>query len=141
MRDLRKGEVWAKLGCDVAGADINEAAALMAAFEGSEGVFVMVPAQLRSVPDFREARTIAVTLSSALDAARPDKVVVSVDNRRARQTHSNLLSQHTIIERALQKVVAAHYFSAARMVHGELHLGRESKRKTALFKVFPTTSR
>ena len=123
MRDLRKGEVWAKLGCDVAGADINEAAALTAAFEGSEGVFVMVPPNFDPSPDFREARTIAVTLSSALDAARPDKVVY-LSTIGAQATHSNLLSQHTMIERALSKVVAAHYFPAARMVHGELRLGR-----------------
>lgn len=104
MRDLRKGEVWAKLGCDVAGADINEAAALTAAFEGSEGVFVMVPPNFDPSPDFREARTIAVTLSSALDAARPDKVVY-LSTIGAQATHSNLLSQHTIIERALQKLL------------------------------------
>jgi uncharacterized protein YbjT (DUF2867 family) len=75
MRDVRKGEAWAKRGCDLVGADINEAATLTAAFEGSEGVFVMVPPNFDPSPDFREARTIAVTLSSALDAARPDKVV------------------------------------------------------------------
>jgi uncharacterized protein YbjT (DUF2867 family) len=104
MRDVRKGEAWAKRGCDLAGADINEAATLTAAFEGSEGVFVMVPPNFDPSPDFREARTIAVTLSSALDAARPDKVVY-LSTIGAQATHSNLLSQHTIIERALQKLL------------------------------------
>jgi NAD(P)H dehydrogenase (quinone) len=103
MRDLRKGEAWAKRGCDLAGAEINEAAALTAAFEGSEGVFVMVPPNFDPSPDFCEARTIAVTLSSALDAARPGKVVY-LSTIGAQATHSNLLSQHTIIERALQKL-------------------------------------
>ena len=56
-------------------ADINEALALTAAFNGSEGVFLLVPPNFDPSPDFREARTIAATLSSALDAARPGKVV------------------------------------------------------------------
>jgi uncharacterized protein YbjT (DUF2867 family) len=32
MRDVRKGEVWGKRGCDLVGADINEVAALTTAF-------------------------------------------------------------------------------------------------------------
>jgi len=75
MRDVRKGEVWGKRGCDLVGADINDVAALTTAFKESEGVFLMVPPNFDPSPDFREARSISATLSSALDAARPDKVV------------------------------------------------------------------
>ena len=103
VRDVRKGEAWAKRGCDLVGADINEAAALTAAFKGSEGVFVLVPPNFDPSPDFREARTTAATLSSALDAARPGKVVY-LSTIGAQATHSNLLSQHTIIEQALRKL-------------------------------------
>jgi NAD(P)H dehydrogenase (quinone) len=103
MRDLRKGEAWAKRGCDLAGADINEVAALTAAFEESEAVFLMVPPNFDPSPDFREAQTIAATLSSALDAARPDKVVY-LSTIGAQAAHSNLLSQHTMIEQALRKL-------------------------------------
>jgi uncharacterized protein YbjT (DUF2867 family) len=42
-------------------------------------------------------------LSSALDAARPGKVVY-LSTIGAQATHSNLLSQHTIIEQALRKL-------------------------------------
>jgi len=104
MRDLRKGEAWAKRGCDLVGGEINDAAALTAAFEGSEGVFVMVPPNFDPSPDFREARKIAVTLSSALDAARPGKVVY-LSTIGAQATHSNLLSQHMIIEHELQRLL------------------------------------
>ena len=103
VRDVRKGEAWAKRGCDLVGADINEAAALTAAFKGSEGVFVLVPPNFDPSPDFREARTTAATLSSALDAARPGKVVY-LSTIGAQATHSNLLSQHAIIEHALRKL-------------------------------------
>src|SRR5271154_5510665 len=103
VRDIRKGEAWANRGCDLVDADINEALELTAAFEGSEGVFVMVPPNFDPSPDFREARAIAATLSSALDAARPGKVVY-LSTIGAQATHSNLLSQHTIIEHALRKL-------------------------------------
>jgi uncharacterized protein YbjT (DUF2867 family) len=100
VRDLPKGEAWAKRGCDLARADINDIAALTAAFKGSEGVFVLVPPNFDPSPDFREARTTAATLSSALEAARPRRVVY-LSTIGAQTTHSNLLSQHTIIEQAL----------------------------------------
>src|SRR6202167_4484840 len=100
VRDLLKGEAWAKRGCDLVCAEINDAAALTAAFKGSEGVFVLVPPNFDTSPDFREARTTAATLSSALGAARPGKVVY-LSTIGAQATHSNLLSQHTIIEQAL----------------------------------------
>jgi NAD(P)H dehydrogenase (quinone) len=103
MRDVRKGEVWEKRGCDLVGADINEVAGLTTAFKESEGVFLMVPPNFDPSPDFREARSIAATLSSALDAARPDKVVY-LSTIGAQATHSNLLSQHTMIEQALRKL-------------------------------------
>ncbi|MGA8270596.1 MAG: NmrA family NAD(P)-binding protein [Candidatus Sulfotelmatobacter sp.] len=103
VRDVRKGEAWAERGCDLVSADINEAAALTAAFRGSEGVFVMVPPNFDPSPDFREAQATAATLSSALDAARPGKAVY-LSTIGAQATHSNLLSQHTIIEQALRKL-------------------------------------
>jgi uncharacterized protein YbjT (DUF2867 family) len=103
VRDVRKGEAWAKRDCDLVGADINEDAALTAAFKGSEGVFVMVPPNFDPSPEFQEAHRIAATLSSALNAARPDRVVY-LSTIGAQATQSNLLSQHKIIEQALRKL-------------------------------------
>src|SRR5207248_8450813 len=51
-------------------------------------------------PEFPEAQAVGVALRSALEAARPARVVyLSTIGAQARQP--NLLSQHTIIERAL----------------------------------------
>jgi len=59
-----------------------------------------VPSSFDPTPEFSEARTIGVTLRAALEAASPARVVyVSTIGAQARQP--NLLSQHTIIERAL----------------------------------------
>jgi NAD(P)H dehydrogenase (quinone) len=99
-RDVGKCDAWAQRGCEVVAADINDAAALTAAFRGAEGVFAVVPPNFDPSPDFREARAIAESLRTALDAARPGKVVyLSTIGAQARQ--QNLLTQHTIIEKVL----------------------------------------
>jgi NAD(P)H dehydrogenase (quinone) len=100
VREARKGETWAKRGCDLVEADINDAAALTAAFKGAAGVFVLVPPNFDPSPDFSEARAVGAVLRSALDAARPGRVVY-LSTIGAQATRSNLLTQHSIIEQAL----------------------------------------
>ena len=100
VRDLRKGEPWAQLGCDLVRADINDAGALTSAFKGAESVFVLVPPNFDPSPDFHEARATATTLKSAIEAARPGRVVY-LSTIGAQATQSNLLTQHTIIEQVL----------------------------------------
>jgi uncharacterized protein YbjT (DUF2867 family) len=100
VRDAGKGQAWADRGCEVALATIEDAVSLAAAFQGTEGVFVLVPPNFDPRPKFPEAQAIGMALRSALEAARPDRVVyLSTIGAQARQP--NLLSQHTIIERAL----------------------------------------
>lgn len=43
VRDPRKVAIWEERGCEVAVADINDSGAVAAAFQGAEGVFVLVP--------------------------------------------------------------------------------------------------
>jgi uncharacterized protein YbjT (DUF2867 family) len=99
-RDVGKCAAWAQQGCEIVGADINDAAGLTAAFKGTEGVFVLVPPNFDPSADFREARAIAATLRKALDTARPGKVVY-LSTIGAQAAQPNLLTQHTIIERGL----------------------------------------
>jgi uncharacterized protein YbjT (DUF2867 family) len=99
-RDVGKCGAWAQLGCEIVAADINDATALTKAFRGAEGVFVLVPPNFDPSPDFREARAIAESLRTALNAARPDGVVY-LSTIGAQASQPNLLTQHTIIEKAL----------------------------------------
>ncbi len=103
VRDVGKGKAWATRGCHLVSADINDSTALTAAFKGVDGVFVLVPPNFDPSPDFREARTVAATLSSTLEAARPGKIIY-LSTIGAQATRSNLLTQHTIIEQALRKL-------------------------------------
>jgi NAD(P)H dehydrogenase (quinone) len=100
VREIGKGNGWAERGCEVAKADIRDAASLAAAFEGAEGVFVMAPPNFDPVPGFPEAQGIAASLKSALERARPGRVVY-LSTIGAQASESNLLTQHSIIEQTV----------------------------------------
>jgi NAD(P)H dehydrogenase (quinone) len=97
VRDPRKRTACEALGYDVALADMNDAAALAAAFKGASGVFVLIPPNFDPSPDFPETRVIVAALRRALQAARPEKVVcLSTIGAQAKPT--NLLTQLRIME-------------------------------------------
>jgi uncharacterized protein YbjT (DUF2867 family) len=100
VRDASKGRAWADRGCELALANIEDAASLTAAFRAAEGVFVLAPPNFDPSPDFPEARAIGVALRTALEAARPGRVVY-LSTIGAQATRPNLLTQHTIIEQAI----------------------------------------
>jgi NAD(P)H dehydrogenase (quinone) len=100
VRDARKAAAWAERGCEVAVADIGDTAALANAFTGAEGVFVLVPPNFDPAPEFPEAQATAARLRTALEGSRPERVVY-LSTIGAQAAQSNLLTQHTIIEKAL----------------------------------------
>ena len=75
VRDRSKGAAWAQLGCDIAVADISDTAALATAFEGTAGVFVVLPPVFDPAPGFPEAARFIDSLRAALARAKPTKVV------------------------------------------------------------------
>src|SRR5215471_10252447 len=101
LRDGCKGKPWTERGCAVALATIEDAASLAAAFRGAEAVFVLVPPNLDPQPGFPEAQAIGKALRSALETARPARVVY-LSTIGARTNRPNLLNQHAIIEQALK---------------------------------------
>ena len=100
IRDPRKGAVWEALGCDVSLADMNDAAALAAAFKAASDVFVLLPPNFDPSPDFPETRAIVAALRRALATARPGKVVC-ISTIGAQAKRENLLTQLTIMEESL----------------------------------------
>jgi NAD(P)H dehydrogenase (quinone) len=100
LRDPAKGAAWAERGCEIAVADMNDATALARAFADVQGVFVLPPPNFDPAPGFPEAKAIVTAVRTAVEAARPNKVVwLSTVGAQAR--HPNLLSQHTLMEAAL----------------------------------------
>jgi len=103
VRDRSKGAVWAALGCDVAVADLSDAAALAAAFEGTEGVFAMLPPVFDPAPGFPEARAFVEVLHAALARAKPAKVV-ALSTIGADAPEPNLLNVLGLLEEALKSL-------------------------------------
>jgi uncharacterized protein YbjT (DUF2867 family) len=80
---------------------MNDAAALTAAFKGAYGVFILPPSEFDPSPGFPEARTVIDAVGAALLSARPARVVC-LSTIGAQAAEPNLLTQRTLMERALR---------------------------------------
>ena len=100
VRDGEKGRAWAERGCEVALADMDDAAALSAAFDGARGVFILPPSEFDPAPGFPEALAVISAVRTALETARPGKAVC-LSTIGAQAAQSNLLTQRTLMEQAL----------------------------------------
>src|ERR1700722_2298724 len=103
VRDRGKGAPWADLGCDIAIADLADARALTKAFEGTEGVFAMLPPVFDPAPGFPEARGYIASMYTALAAAKPKKVV-ALSTIGADVPNPNLLNALGLMEDALKQL-------------------------------------
>jgi NAD(P)H dehydrogenase (quinone) len=103
VRDRSKGAAWAQLGCDIAVADLSDTEALTAAFEGTAGVFVLLPPVFDPAPGFPEASGLIESLRTALTRAKPKKVV-ALSTIGANAPHPNLLNVLGRMEDALSNL-------------------------------------
>ena len=58
VRDPGRAQAWAERGCEVAAANMDDAASLAAAFEGAAGVLILPPSEFDPLPGFPEARAV-----------------------------------------------------------------------------------
>src|SRR5438552_18802954 len=70
VRDAGKGAPWLERGCELALAEMNDAAALTAAFEAADGFFVLPPPIFDPETGFPEAQATDNAMRSALVAPR-----------------------------------------------------------------------
>jgi len=101
VRDRGKGAAWADLGCDIAVADLADTGALAKAFEGTEGVFALLPPVFDPAPGFPEARGFIASMCTALAAAK-EKKVVALSSIGADARQPNLLNALGLMEDALK---------------------------------------
>jgi uncharacterized protein YbjT (DUF2867 family) len=101
VRDATRARSWAERGCEVVTADMDDAASLTAAFEGTQGVFILPPSEFDPSPGFPEARVVIDSVRGALQSAAPGKVVC-LSTIGAQATETNLLTQRTLMEQALR---------------------------------------
>jgi NAD(P)H dehydrogenase (quinone) len=100
VRNAGRAQAWAERGCEVAAANLDDAASLAAAFEGAAAVFILAPSEFDPLPGFPEARAVIDAVKTALESAHPSKVVC-LSTIGAQATQSNLLTQRTLMEQAL----------------------------------------
>src|ERR1700721_1287251 len=92
VRDPKKGEAWAALGCQIALAEMEDTSALTKAFIGAEAVFILPPPDFDPEPGYPGAQTVIKSVVSALKTAKPGKVLC-LSTIGADAIHDNLLSQ------------------------------------------------
>ena len=103
VRNPDKGSEWSSLGCEIAVASIDDAAALTAAFSGTEGVFLMTPPNYDPEPGFPDTQRNAGAIRAAIEESRPAKVVF-LSTVGAQVTKPNLLNNSGITEAMLRSV-------------------------------------
>jgi uncharacterized protein YbjT (DUF2867 family) len=85
----------------VAIADIKDAEALTKAFQGAEGVFLMTPPNYDPEPGFPETQVAATATKTAIESAKPGKVVF-LSTVGAQIAEPNLLSNSKMTEAMLR---------------------------------------
>src|SRR3981189_184536 len=71
VRNEAKAAEWRTGGCDIALAEMDDAASLTSAFRGAAGVFILPPSEFDPEPGFPDARHVIAAVTSALVEARP----------------------------------------------------------------------
>jgi uncharacterized protein YbjT (DUF2867 family) len=79
---------------------MEDATALAAAFQDADGIFILPPSEFDPAPGFPEARRVITAVMKAIEIARPKKVVC-LSTIGAQATQPNLLTQRTLLEKAL----------------------------------------
>jgi NAD(P)H dehydrogenase (quinone) len=102
VRDEAKGKPWADKGCDVSVAEIGDVPALMAAFAGTAGVFLMTPPNYDPEPGFPDTQAHARAIETAIVAARPGKLVF-LSTIGAQVAEPNLLNNAKLTEEMLRR--------------------------------------
>ncbi|RUM22302.1 NAD-dependent epimerase/dehydratase family protein [Rhizobium vallis] len=100
LRNAEKAGAWRDRGAEIAIADMTDAPDLARAFEGAEGVFLLLPPTFDPAPGFPQVKAIIEALKTALTKASPKKVVC-LSTVGAQAKEENLLSQLGLFEQAM----------------------------------------
>lgn len=103
VRDAAKAESWKSRGCEIAVADVNDVAALTKAFQGVDGVFVLLPPIFDPSPGFTEGRAMLASLRAALEAAKPPRIVC-LSTIGAQAVQPNLLNLLGMMETSFSEL-------------------------------------
>src|SRR3977135_2295025 len=103
LRDEAKAAEWRTRGCDIALAEMDDAASLISAFRGAEAVFILPPSEFDPEPGFPEAKRVIAAVTAAL-AQAPRGAAGVFATIGADAPHENLLTQRTLMEQSLEEI-------------------------------------
>ena len=113
VRNEERGRAWRDRGCELVVADNADAPRLAKGFEGTEGVFAMMPPSYDPSPGYAENRTLIDALDFALRQAQPPRTVV-LSTVGGQVSRDNLLEQlHEMEERLGQLSMPIAFLRAA----------------------------
>jgi NAD(P)H dehydrogenase (quinone) len=113
VRSPEKAAQWRDRGAEIAIADGDDSNALASAFEGTNGVFLMVPPNFAPAPGFPEIRKTLASYRAALAKALPKKAVY-LSSIGAEQTSGlGLITGSHLLEQTLGDLPIAHAFLRA----------------------------
>ena len=124
VRNPEKAARCRDRGAEIAVADSYDPNALASAFEGADGVFLMVPPDFAPAPGFPETRKILASYHAALLKALPKKAGIPfLDWSR---TDQRVGTYHQFTSPGANARRSAHCprFPEGRLVHGKSRLGR-----------------
>src|SRR3984957_10098107 len=113
VRNPEKAARWKDCGAEIAIADVDDPSALASAFEGMDGVFLMIPPNFAPAPDFPETRKTLASFYAALAKAMPKKAapLSSLGTEQARGL--GLITSLHLLERTLGDLPIHHAFLRA----------------------------
>ena len=113
VRNPEKAARWKDRGAETAVADVDDPDALASAFEGTDGVFLMVPPNFAPAPGFPEIRKTLASYHAALAKSLPGKAVY-LSSIGAEQTSGlGLITGSHLLEQTLGDLPIAHAFLRA----------------------------
>ena len=113
VRNPEKAARWKDRGAEIAVADTDDPNALASAFEGADGVFVMVPPNFAPAPGFPEIRKTLTSYHAALAKALPRKAVYLSSIGAERTSGLGLITGSHLLEQTLGDLPIAHAFLRA----------------------------
>ncbi|WP_042162494.1 NmrA family NAD(P)-binding protein [Paenibacillus gorillae] len=113
LRNQQKAQEWINLGAEAVIADYRDAAALEAAFAGSEAVFVMNPPSFYPDKNFSDTRAYVEAIRLALTGAKPSRFVALSSVGGQHDEGTGIIYSLHIVEEELKRVAIPSAFLRA----------------------------